>query len=125
MDRRNFLINMRTLTSLALTGCALGYTQYSSAQDVRPVLRPPALTVASGAKTPVELQAVRIESEISGSHAITTVEMTFFNPNPRILEGELQFPLLDGQQVVGFALDINGALREAVPVEKAKGQQVL
>ena len=124
MNRRNFLINMHTLSTLALTGCALGYTQYSSAQDVRPVWRPPALTVANGAETPVELQAVRIDAEISGSRALTTIEMTFFNPNHRVLEGELQFPLLDGQQVVGFALDIDGQLREAVPVEKAKGQQV-
>jgi tetratricopeptide (TPR) repeat protein len=40
------------------------------------------------------------------------------------LEGELQFPLLDGQTVTGFALDINGELRAAVPVEKEKGQEV-
>ena len=121
MNRRNFLMNMR---ALALAGCALGYAQSVTAQDLRPVILPPRLTVAQGAETPVVLQAVRIESEISGSRALTTVEMTFFNPNRRVLEGELQFPLLDGQQVVGFALDINGMLREAVPVEKAKGQQV-
>ena len=59
-----------------------------------------------------------------GSRAITTVEMTFFNPNRRMLEGELQFPLLDGQQIVGFSLDIDGKLRGAVPVDKASGQQV-
>ena len=121
MNRRNFLLNAR---ALALAGCALGYVQSVTAQDLRPVIVPPRLTVAQGADTPVVLQAVRIESEISGSRALTTVEMTFFNPNRRVLEGELQFPLLDGQQVTGFALDINGALREAVPVEKAKGQQV-
>ncbi len=124
MNRRNFLIDASTLASLTVAGCALGYTQTGNAQDVRPLLRPPVLSVAQGAETPVELQAVRIESEISGSRALTTVEMTFFNPNRRILEGELQFPLFDGQQVVGFALDIDGQLREAVPVEKAKGQQV-
>ena len=124
MNRRKFLIDASTLASLTVAGCALGYTQTTHAQDVRPLLRPPLLRVAQGAETPVELQAVRIESEISGSRALTTVEMTFFNPNRRILEGDLQFPLLDGQQVVGFALDIDGQLREAVPVEKAKGQQV-
>jgi hypothetical protein len=36
----------------------------------------------------------------------------------------LQFPLLEGQQVTGFALDMDGHLRPAVPVEKAKGQEV-
>jgi hypothetical protein len=41
-----------------------------------------------------------------------------------VLEGELQFPLLDGQVVTGFALDVNGRLRDAVPVPKAKGQEI-
>ena len=121
MNRRNFLLNMRTM---AVAGCAFNLVHGAAAQDVRPVVTPPRLTVAQGADTPVVLQAIRIETEISGSRAITSVEMTFFNPNRRILEGELQFPLLDGQQVSGFALDIDGKLREAVPVEKARGQQV-
>jgi Ca-activated chloride channel family protein len=125
MNRRHFLLNMRTM---AVAGCTFnlvhGAAAQNLAQDVRPVITPPRLTVAQGADTPVVLQAIRIESEISGSRAITSVEMTFFNPNRRVLEGELQFPLLDGQQVSGFALDIDGKLREAVPVEKAKGQQV-
>ncbi len=121
MNRRHFLLNMRTM---AVAGCAFNLVHGAAAQDVRPVNLPPRLTVAQGAETPVVLQAIRIESEISGSRALTTVEMTFFNPNRRVLEGELQFPLLDGQQVSGFALDIDGKLREAVPVEKAKGQQV-
>ncbi len=50
--------------------------------------------------------------------------MEFFNPNGRILEGKLQFPLASGQIVSGFALDIDGELRDAVPVEKARAQQV-
>src|SRR6185295_2719411 len=52
------------------------------------------------------------------------VEMAFHNPNRQVLEGELQFPLLEGQSVVGMALDIGGRLRDAVPVEKARGQAV-
>ena len=53
--------------------------QYSSwvhgvaAQDVRPLITPPRLTVAQGAQAldgPVVLQAIRIESEISGSRAL-------------------------------------------------------
>jgi tetratricopeptide (TPR) repeat protein len=50
--------------------------------------------------------------------------MEFRNPNDRVLEGELQFPLRPGQSVTGFALDIDGELRPAVPVEKARGRQV-
>lgn len=72
----------------------------------------------------IELQSLKIEGNISGGLAETTVRMTFFNPNNRPLEGNLQFPLLDGQQITAFALDINGKMRQAVPVEKAKGRQV-
>jgi hypothetical protein len=52
------------------------------------------------------------------------IEFKLFNPNARVLEGELQFPLNPNQVVTGFALDIDGELRAAVPVEKAKGRQV-
>ena len=42
----------------------------------------------------------------------------------RVLEGKLQFPLGAGQVVSGFALDIDGQMRDAVPVEKARAEQV-
>ena len=87
--------------------------------------RPPVFLVPlQSGDQPIELRKVRVDTEISGGIAQTTVEMEFYNPNRRVLEGELQFPLLAGQEVVGFALDINGRLRDAVPVEKARGQEV-
>jgi hypothetical protein len=84
----------------------------------------PQITIANGAEMPVRLQQVAVKSEVSGRLAVTEIAMTFHNPNSRILEGELQFPLLDGQQILSFAMDVNGRLREAVPVEKARGQAV-
>lgn len=84
----------------------------------------PRIEVPAGAETPIRLQQLSIETRISGAMAETTVRMVFFNPNLRALEGTLQFPLLDGQQITGFALDIEGAMRPAVPVEKAKGREV-
>ncbi|NBR28734.1 MAG: hypothetical protein EBT83_10045, partial [Betaproteobacteria bacterium] len=84
----------------------------------------PQLVVANGAELPVRMQQVVVKSEVSGRLAVTEVAMQFHNPNNRILEGELQFPLLDGQQILSFAMDVNGRLREAVPVEKARGQAV-
>src|SRR6185295_17569612 len=39
-------------------------------------------------------------------------------------EGELQLPLRDGQQIVSFARAVDGKLREAVPVPKARWRQV-
>jgi hypothetical protein len=86
--------------------------------------QPPQLRIAAPAEKPVALEAVKISTDIRGSLAVTSVEMRFFNPNARQLEGELQFPLLDGQRVVGMSMDIDGKLRDAVPVEKARGQEV-
>jgi len=85
---------------------------------------PHRLMDAINGEQPIKLQSLQITSDISGSMAETTVQMVFFNPNHRPLEGNLQFPLLPGQQITAFALDINGKLRPAVPVEKAKGRQV-
>ena len=84
----------------------------------------PARMVVPEARLPIQLRHVDVHAEIVGLAATTRVELEFHNPNARILEGELQFPLLDGQSIAGFALDIDGELRPAVPVEKAKGQQV-
>ena len=85
--------------------------------------RPPVLHV-QGAEQPIRLQALKVDVEVSAGVAETRVQMEFFNPNGRVLEGKLQFPLASGQIVSGFALDVDGELRDAVPVEKARAQQV-
>lgn len=74
--------------------------------------------------SPVVVESVSISTEVTGRIAVTTFDLVFKNPNARILEGNFVFPLLDGQSVVRFALDINGSLREAVPVEKTQGRVV-
>ena len=85
--------------------------------------RAPTLQV-QGAAQPVRLTGLQVDLEVAGGVAETRVQMVFFNPNPRTLEGTLQFPLAPGQVVSGFALDVDGRLRAAVPVEKARAQQV-
>ncbi|HET7866688.1 MAG TPA: VIT domain-containing protein, partial [Burkholderiaceae bacterium] len=97
----------------------------ASAQDRLPGPPPmPARLVVPQARLPVQLRHVDVRTQVVGLAALTRVELEFHNPNPRVLEGELQFPLLEGQSIAGFALDIDGELRPAVPVEKARGQQV-
>lgn len=76
------------------------------------------------ASLPVSLMQLEVQAEVIGSVARTQVELVFFNPNRRTLEGELKFPLLEGQAVSGFALDVQGQLRNAVPVAKEQGRQV-
>ena len=72
---------------------------------------------------PMVLQDLSIDILVIGQTAVTTMEMTFYNPNTRVMEGEFQFPLADGQQVSRFALDINGKLREGVVVDKTAGRK--
>lgn len=72
----------------------------------------------------VYLQKLAVDVRIAGAVATTTWTMTFKNTTSKILEGELTFPLADGITVSRYALDINGKMREAVPVEKAKATQV-
>lgn len=72
----------------------------------------------------VVVESVSISTEITGRIAVTTYDLIFRNPNSRILEGSLVFPLNDGQRVVAFALDVNGSLREAVPIEKDRGRVI-
>ena len=88
-----------------------------------PFPMPPILTVAK-ADQAIQLQSLHIQTQIAGSMGESTIKMVFYNPNNRALEGNLEFPLQDGQSITGFSLDINGKQRDAVPVEKAKGRQV-
>ncbi|NYE60872.1 tetratricopeptide (TPR) repeat protein [Duganella sp. 1224] len=111
--------------AMALLAAGLAQAQERTAQPPRPVWPMPPVMVVQGAEQPVRLQRLTVEAALGGSMAQTTLRMVFFNPNRRPLEGKLQFPLLPGQQVSGFALDIEGRMRAAVPVAKARGRQIL
>ena len=115
----------RMIFLLAISAAAL-VSALSFAQSPSPaqIWVPPRLVISGATDAPIQVQSIRINAELRGRHALTEIDMTFFNPNRRVLEGELQFPLLDGQRIAGFAMDVNGVLRDAVPVEKARGQAV-
>ena len=72
---------------------------------------------------PMQLQELSLDIWVMGQTAVTTMEMTFYNPNDRAMEGAFEFPLSNGQEVSRFALDIDGKLREGVVVDKTLGQQ--
>ncbi|MEF9978998.1 MAG: VIT domain-containing protein, partial [Thermomonas sp.] len=116
----------RLLMILAAGVAAIGITVDSPAQHLRPQPLPvvPRWIDAPGAETPVALERVDVEVVTAGGLARTTLLLTLRNPNARILEGTLQFPLQPGQQVTAFALDIEGVMRDAVPVPKQQGRQV-
>lgn len=125
-----------TATTTLVLGLLLGQSLPGEARTPRPP-RPPAVPVvvpdaltapplirAPEAKIPIALREAKLDVETHGSLARTTLLLTLHNPNDRLLEGNLEFPLQPGQQVSAFALDIDGALRDAVPVPKQKAQQV-
>ncbi|MFC0682576.1 VIT domain-containing protein [Lysobacter korlensis] len=118
-SKRNW--NMRAILA-ALTLAAL-IPSAGLAQRTQ-LIAVPTLMQVEGDERPVELESALLTVEPAAGMARTTIEMEFRNPNSRVLEGNLQFPLQPGQQVVGFALDVGGRMREAVPVEKERGRQV-
>ncbi|MDH7445079.1 VIT domain-containing protein [Aquimarina sp. 2201CG14-23] len=68
--------------------------------------------------TQLKLSALKVDVKIVGNFATTVYDMKFYNELDRTLEGELMFPLGEGQSVSGFSMDVNGKMREAVIVEK-------
>ncbi len=82
------------------------------------------LTVDGKTNNGVKLQELKIDVAVYGNISRTTWQMVFYNTTQRVLEGTLLFPLKDGVSVSRYALDINGHMREAVPVDRGKGTVV-
>ncbi|MEO5689553.1 MAG: VIT domain-containing protein [Burkholderiaceae bacterium] len=119
---------MRQARWIVAAGLCLGAAGVM-AQDVSAPagrLRPEAgLVQISGGEQPIRLARAGVDIYVEGSLVHTVIDLMLLNPNARILEGELQFPLHAGQTVTGFALDMgDGAMRAAVPVPKARGREV-
>lgn len=72
----------------------------------------------------VSLQSMDVQVEIFGNLAKTTTTLVFTNSSSRNLEGNLVFPLPENTTVSGYAIDINGKLRNAVPVTKVRAVEV-
>jgi hypothetical protein len=86
---------------------------------------PPALLVKSeGRSLPLGLAKLHCEVRIFGSVAETATTMTFTNPTPRVMEGDLYFPLPEGATISGYALDIGDVLVDGVTVEKHEARRV-
>lgn len=83
----------------------------------------PSLDIKTDSIFQLSIADLKINVQIIGNIATTTMDMNFYNPLDRELEGEFNFPLGEGQTVVRYALDINGKLREGVVVEKQQGRQ--
>jgi uncharacterized protein YjbK len=70
----------------------------------------------------LKVAKLSIDVSVTGNIATTTFDITYYNPYSRVLEGELDVPLADGQTIARYALDVNGIMREGVVVEKTKAR---
>ncbi|MCL9805035.1 DUF2135 domain-containing protein [Flavobacterium amniphilum] len=84
----------------------------------------PQLNIKGADSAQVRMNKMYVKVNVAGNIAYTTAEMHFTNSGSRQMEAELLFPLPEGVSVSRYALDINGEMREAVPVNKSKGKQV-
>ena len=102
------------------------------AQDVLepefPVIEPPTIFVPPSRMKdlkPVELTGYETSVRVTGFVCQTEITLTFYNPNRIQLAGDLVFPLPEGVTVSGYALDIEGAMVDAVAVTKEKARVTL
>ena len=85
---------------------------------VRPIPRP-----RPRPNFPMQVTRHRVDIEIDDTVVKTKVEETFYNPNPRQLEGQYMFPLPPGASISGFKMKIGGqeVSGEVLEKDKARG----
>lgn len=112
----------RFLFFLLLTGVACSHVKQSQIQTSLPNAIPALHVVADTTRFDLKITKLAVDVRVVGNIATTTFDLTFYNGLDRVLEGEFDFPLLDGQSISRYALEIEGRLREGVVVEKAKAR---
>ena len=78
--------------------------------------------VVAGTPTILEIAEAEVDVRVVGGVARTEMELVFRNDTAKMVEGEFTLPLPEGATVSSYALEVNGALREAVAVEKDKAR---
>ncbi len=103
--------------SLFVAGCVLAGTLAAQAPPIRP--QEPAIWIEPApGQQPIRLASVDIQIQTIGFLARTRIELSFHNPNSRVMEGEFVFPLGAGQTVSGYELEVEGRMRQGVVVPK-------
>lgn len=87
---------------------------------VPPVIFRPAAIQAG--ELPVSVETAREIVADNGLCQRVETTITFTNPNGRVFEGELEFPLPDGATVCGYALEVNGVMVPGVVCEKEQAR---
>lgn len=115
---------MKAFSALFAAGLAI----CSSASAQRPPppglpsIPPPRIELSDSSATPMQVAELAVSASVRGLYASVETTLVFRNPNPRLLEGDLVFPLPDGAAVCGYALDVGGTLVDGVVVKKEKAR---
>lgn len=108
-------MTMKALSIGLLT--ALVASTFATAQGPKLLVRDP-----RGGEAPLHIEDVAINITVAGDVAETTITVGFRNATKRMLEGDFVMPLPPGATVSSYALEVNGAMREGVAVEKERAR---
>ena len=116
MPTRGSAINfiMKYFLSLILL---LAFQSPSHARVPRMTVRDP-----DGAVKLLQLEQADVSIRVLGDLAETVLDLRFRNDGARAVEGEFVLPLPAGATVSGYALEVNGKLRDGVAVEKERAR---
>lgn len=113
---------MKTKTILALSvaaACAAAVAKEIVPSVPRPVFVP---RVAHTNERPVSIASAAETLADNGLYRMVKTTVTFTNPNARVFEGELEFPVPDGATVCGYELEINGEMVPGAVVGKEEAR---
>ena len=105
---------MKPFLSLALV---LTFVSQAPAQAPRMTVRE-----GNGPGKPLHLEQADVAVRFLGDIAETVLDLRFRNDGERAVEGEFVLPLPEGATVSGYALEVNGKLRDGVAVEKKRAR---
>ena len=109
------------LCAAGLVLCSVASAQRVAPPDILPI-PPPRIELLDSSASPMQVAELSVSASVRGLFAAVETTLVFRNPNPRLLEGDLVFPLPDGAAVCGYALDVNGVLVDGVVVKKEKAR---
>ena len=87
-------------------------------------LPPPVIRIENIRADEKSVDVEKKESVVAENAFFKRVKTSFVftNPNPRIMAGELEFPIPEGAFVCGYALEVNGEMIPGVVCEKEKAR---
>ncbi len=91
----------------------------------RPIpLPPPVIRIENIRADEKSVDVEKKESVVAENAFFKRVKTSFVftNPNPRIMAGELEFPIPEGAFVCGYALEVNGEMIPGVVCDKEKAR---